>query len=68
MSDVDASSGLMQINTGIPVEIVDILQAIVLLFIAADVIVRRLLRIRGAGAGLVELQTVTKSYGEQAAR
>jgi general nucleoside transport system permease protein len=63
-----AGSGLMQINTGIPVEIVDILQAIVLLFIAADVIVRRVLRIRGAGAGLVELQTVTKSYGEQAAR
>ncbi len=63
-----AGAGLMQINTGIPVEIVDILQAIVLLFIAADVIVRRVLRIRGAGAGLVELQTVTKCYGEQAAR
>ena len=35
---------------------------------AAKGVVRRLLRIRGAGAGLVELQTVTKSYGEQAAR
>jgi general nucleoside transport system permease protein len=63
-----AGSGLMQINTGIPVEIVDILQAVVLLFIAADVIVRRVLRIRGAGAGITELQTVTKSYGEQTAR
>jgi simple sugar transport system permease protein len=63
-----AGSGLMQIRTGIPVEIVDILQFIVLLFIAADVIVRRVFRIRAAKAGLQELQTVTQSYGEQAAR
>jgi simple sugar transport system permease protein len=62
-----AGAGLMQINTGIPVEIVDILQAVVLLFIAADVIVRRVLRIRAPGAGISELQTVTKSYGEQSA-
>jgi general nucleoside transport system permease protein len=62
-----AGANLMQINTGIPVEIVDILQAVVLLFVAADVIVRRLLRIRAAGAGITELQTITKSYGEQSA-
>jgi general nucleoside transport system permease protein len=59
-----AGSGLMQISTGIPVEIVDVLQAIVLLFIAADVIVRRVFRIRATGGGFAELQTVTKSYGE----
>jgi general nucleoside transport system permease protein len=58
-----AGSGLMQIKTQIPVEIVDIIQAIVLLFIAADVIVRRVFRIRSSGGGLTELQTVTKSYG-----
>jgi simple sugar transport system permease protein len=63
-----AGAGLMQINTGIPVEIVDILQAVVLLFIAADVIVRKVLRIRGAGARITELQTVTKSYGGETAR
>jgi len=63
-----AGAGLMQIQTQIPVEIVDILQAVVLLFIAADVIVRRVLRIRAAGPAVQELQTVTRSYGEQAAR
>jgi simple sugar transport system permease protein len=59
-----AGSGLMQIKTQIPVEIVDVIQAIVLLFIAADVIVRRVFRIRSSGGGLAELQTVTKSYSE----
>ncbi|HEX7472166.1 MAG TPA: ABC transporter permease [Candidatus Limnocylindrales bacterium] len=63
-----AGAGLMQIKTGIPVEIVDVIQAIVLLFIAADVIVRRVFRIRSGGTGLAELQTVTKSYGEGAVR
>lgn len=63
-----AGAGLMQIQTQIPVEIVDILQAVVLLFIAADVIVRRVLRIRAAGPAVQELQTVTRSYGEQVAR
>jgi ABC-type uncharacterized transport system permease subunit len=59
-----AGSGLMQIKTQIPVEIVDVIQAIVLLFIAADVIVRRVFRIRSSGGRLTELQTVTKSYSE----
>lgn len=59
-----AGSGLMQIKTQIPVEIVDIIQAIVLLFIAADVIVRRVFHIPASGSGLAELGTVTKSYGE----
>ena len=63
-----AGAGLMQIQTQIPVEIVDILQAIVLLFVAADVIVRRVFRIRAAGPAVQELQTVTRSYGEQVAR
>jgi ABC-type uncharacterized transport system permease subunit len=63
-----AGSNLMQIKTQIPVEIVDIIQAIVLLFVAADVIVRRVFRIRSSAGGLAELQTVTKSYGEGAVR
>jgi ABC-type uncharacterized transport system permease subunit len=63
-----AGAGLMQITTGIPVEIVDVIQAIVLLFIAADVIVRRVFRVRASAGGLAELQTVTKSYGEGAVR
>jgi len=63
-----AGSGLMQITTGIPVEMVDVLQAIVLLFIAANVIVRNLFRIRAGGGGLAELETVTKSYSSGAVR
>jgi len=59
-----AGAGLMQITTGIPVEIVDVIQAIVLLFIAADVIVRRVFRTRAASGGFAELQTVTKTYSE----
>jgi ABC-type uncharacterized transport system permease subunit len=59
-----AGAGLMQITTGVPVEIVDVIQAIVLLFIAADVIVRRVFRTRAVTGGFAELQTVTKSYSE----
>jgi general nucleoside transport system permease protein len=61
-----AGAGLMQITTGIPVEIVDVIQAIVLLFVAADVIVRRVFRTRASTGGFAELQTVTKSYSEGA--
>jgi simple sugar transport system permease protein len=63
-----AGSGLMQITTGIPVEMVDVLQAIVLLFIAANVIVRNVFRIRASAGGLAELETVTKSYSSGAVR
>ena len=58
-----AGSGLMQIEAGIPVEIIDVIQALILLFLAADIVIRRLLRIRAASAEPDELQTVTKSYG-----
>jgi len=58
----------MQLDAGIPVEIIDVLQGIILLFLAADVIVRRVIRLRVARAGVDELQTVTRSYGEGAVR
>ena len=35
---------------------------LILLFLAADVIVRRVFRIRAGGGGVAELQTVTRSY------
>jgi simple sugar transport system permease protein len=63
-----AGAGLMQIEAGIPVEIIDVIQACILLFLAADVIVRRVLRVRAPRATVDEIQTVTRSYGEQAAR
>ena len=59
-----AGAGLMQIQAHIPVEIVDVIQALILLFLAAEILIRRLLRIRGERAVVEELTTVTQSYGE----
>jgi simple sugar transport system permease protein len=60
-----AGSGLMQVLAGIPVEIVDVIQAIILLFLAADIVVRHLFRIRAEG-GLADVSTVTTSYAGRA--
>jgi simple sugar transport system permease protein len=62
-----AGAPLMQIEANIPVEIVDVIQATILIFIAAEIIVRRIFRIRAARATPTELQTVTRTYGEQTA-
>jgi ABC-type uncharacterized transport system permease subunit len=63
-----AGAGLMQIQAGIPVQMVSVLQAIILFFLAAELIVRRVLRVRAAGTGVAELETVSRSYGEQTTR
>ncbi|MGI8928266.1 MAG: ABC transporter permease [Candidatus Limnocylindrales bacterium] len=60
-----AGAGLMQVVAEIPVEIVDVIQAVILLFLAADIVVRRLFRIRAA-AGLPDVETVTMSYAGKA--
>ena len=41
-----AGAGLMQQETGVSIDVVRIIQALVLLFVAADVIVRTIFRIR----------------------
>jgi simple sugar transport system permease protein len=58
-----AGSGLMQIQAGVPVQMVDVLQGVILLFLAAEVVVRYIFRVRAAAGGVDELQTVTRSYG-----
>jgi len=56
----------MQINAGIPVELVDFIQALILLFLIANAVLRRLLRLRGvAGAEQTGFQTITRSYGRE---
>ncbi|MGZ8527691.1 MAG: ABC transporter permease [Candidatus Limnocylindrales bacterium] len=60
-----AGAGLMQVLAGIPSEIVDVIQATILLFLAADIVVRHLFRIRAAGA-MADLKTVTSSYAGRA--
>lgn len=57
-----AGAPLMQIETSVPIEVIDIIQALVILFLAADLIVRKVFRIRGPKGELTELQTVTKSW------
>jgi simple sugar transport system permease protein len=63
-----AGAPLMQIRAEVPLEIIGVLQAIILFFLAADIIVRRLFRFRAARAGVEELQTVSRTYGEQGVR
>jgi simple sugar transport system permease protein len=66
---MQAGAGLMQSQAEVPVQMVGVLQAVILFFLAAEIIVRRTLRIRTAGTGVSsELQTVSRSYGEQASR
>ena len=60
-----AGAASMQIQAGIPLELVDILQGVMLLFLSADVIVRRIFRLRRVEGGVDELATVSRSYGGQ---
>lgn len=61
-----AGSGLMQIQAGIPVQMIGVLQAVILFFLAADVIVKTIFRIRGRGVDTTEMDTITRSYAGQA--
>jgi len=61
-----AGSGLMQIQAGVPVQMIDLLQGVILFFLAADVIVRKVFRVKAVDVGVGELQTVTSSYAGKA--
>jgi general nucleoside transport system permease protein len=58
-----AGAGLMQINALIPPELVDVVQATVLLFLVAAPVVLRLFRLRGVHRGLGGSETIARSYG-----
>jgi general nucleoside transport system permease protein len=60
---MEAGSGLMQIQAGIPPQMVGVLQAVILFFLAAELIVRQVLRVQTTGGGMSELSTVTRTYG-----
>jgi ABC-type uncharacterized transport system permease subunit len=61
-----AGAPLMQIQAQVPVEIIDVIQGVILIFLAAEIVVRRIFRLRTpVGAG--ELQTITRTYGEKVA-
>jgi general nucleoside transport system permease protein len=66
-----AGQNLMQLRTQnqVPIEVIDVIQALIILFLAADIIVRRVFRLRAAkGAIEGEVRNVTASWGEQVAR
>ena len=58
-----AGAPLMQIQTSVPVEVIDIIQALVILFLAADLIVRKVFRVRAPRMEIAEMATVTGSWG-----
>jgi simple sugar transport system permease protein len=57
-----AGAPLMQIETSVPIEVIDIIQALVILFLAADVIVRWVFRVRAAKPVISEMRTVTQTW------
>lgn len=59
-----AGAPAMQITAKIPIEIIDVIQGLILLFLAAEAIVRRLARSRTEKVTPSELQTVSRTYGE----
>jgi general nucleoside transport system permease protein len=63
-----AGAGLMQINAFIPPELVDVVQATVLLFLVAAPVILKLFRMRGVQRGLGGSETIARSYGGEAAR
>jgi general nucleoside transport system permease protein len=62
-----AGAPLMQIETLslIPAELVDVLQATILLFLVAHTVIRRLFRLRGVKAGLETTDTITTTYSRE---
>ena len=63
-----AGAGLMSIEADVPKELVDLLQAIILLFLVASPVLRRVFRLRGVKAGLGTTDTMAKTYGSEAIR
>ncbi len=62
-----AGAPLMQIQAKVPVEIIDVIQGVILIFLAAEIVVRRIFRLRTADAGAAGLNTITRTYSEKVA-
>jgi simple sugar transport system permease protein len=59
-----AGAPSMQISADIPIEIIDVIQGLILLFLAAELVIRQLLRIRAERVTPGELKSVARSYGQ----
>lgn len=60
-----SGAGLMQQEADLSIDAVRIIQALVLLFVAADVIVRTIFRIRRKEAGALETTALASGWGSQ---
>ena len=58
-----AGAGLMQINAKIPPDLIDVIQALILLFLVIGPVLTRILRLRGVSGNLGATETITRSYG-----
>jgi general nucleoside transport system permease protein len=63
-----AGAGLMQIKAGIPPELIDVVQATILLFLVANPVLRRIFRLRGVQSDLGSTETIARTYGGEAVR
>jgi simple sugar transport system permease protein len=63
-----AGASLMQIQAEIPAELVDVIQATILLVLVATPVLGRVLKIRGARAAIDTTPTITRSYGSGEAK
>ena len=59
-------SAAMQIQAGVPAELVGVLQATILFFLVASPVIKRIFRLKGARTGLEETTTFTSTYGGEA--
>jgi general nucleoside transport system permease protein len=61
-----AGAGLMQIDASIPPELIDVIQATILLFLVIGPVLTRVFRLRGVSGNLGATDTITRSYGKEA--
>jgi len=63
-----AGAGLMQIDAGVPPELIDVLQATILLFLVMGPVLKRVFRLRGARSGIEAADAITRSYAGDVTR